>query len=183
MATAAILFDGEVAEAQPVLASTDGCTVALAFEDGRIERIDPALLNRVDGAEGAPRFSRSDISGWRLRFAAEVDADLAAVLPRRAARYGRWIDRIGLAPAAGAFAIAAALVVAIGYSAPAWVAPLIPEQWERNLGAALRRFLCRRRRLPRGADPRPVRCAEQCLLGAAGGGRDRKGETATVKLT
>jgi hypothetical protein len=137
MASAAILFDGEVAEAQPVIASIDGGAVALAFEDGRIERIDPALLNRVDGAEGAPRFSRSDISGWRLRFAAEVDADLAAVLPRRAARYGRWIDRIGLAPAAGAFAIAAALVVAIGYSAPAWVAPLIPEQWERNLGAAL----------------------------------------------
>ena len=137
MATAATLFDGEVAEALPVVASADAGVVALAFEDGRIERIDPGLLKRVEGASGAPRFSRSDRIGWRLRFAAAVDPDLAALLPQRAARYGRWIDRIGLAPAAGAFAIGAALVLAIGYSAPAWVAPLIPEQWERNLGAAL----------------------------------------------
>ena len=137
MATAATLFDGAVAEAVPVAASAEDGWIALTHEDGRIERIDPALLMLVEGAPGPPRLSRGDMAGWRLRFAEEPDADLAALLPGRSARYGRWIDRIGLAPAAGAFAAAAALVVAIGYSAPAWVAPLIPEQWERNLGTAL----------------------------------------------
>ena len=137
MASAATLFDGAVAEALPVIASVDGGMVALAHDDGRVERVDPGLLALVEGAAGPPRFSRRDIAGWRLRFADDPDSALAAVLPRRAARYGRWIDRIGLAPAAGAFAIAAALVVAVGYSAPAWVAPLIPERWERNLGESL----------------------------------------------
>jgi Zn-dependent protease with chaperone function len=137
MATAATLFDGAVAEALPVVVSVDGEWIDLTHRDGRTERVDPGLLSLVEGAAGPPRFSRRDIAGWRLRFAEEPDDGLAAALPRRAARYGRWIDRIGLAPAAGAFAVAAALVVAIGYSAPAWVAPLIPERWERNLGTAL----------------------------------------------
>jgi Zn-dependent protease with chaperone function len=137
MATTATLFDGAVADAVEVVASADAGAVALAYGDGRVERIDPALLALVEGAAGPPRFSRDDMPGWRLRFAEEPDPDLADLLPSLALRYGRWIDRIGLARAAGAFAVAAALVVAIGYSAPAWVAPLIPERWERNLGVAL----------------------------------------------
>jgi len=138
MAAAATLFDGLVAEACPVVVSAEDGLIALTREDGAVERIDPGLLARVDGsAVAAPRFSRGDIAGWRLRFAESPDAALAALLPHRAAGYGRWIDRVGLIPAAGAFAVAAAVVVAVGYSAPMWVAPLIPPQWERNLGTAL----------------------------------------------
>ena len=137
MASRATLFDGSVADACPVLVSADGGVVAVARDDGQVERIDPGVLVLVEGAAGPPRFSRSDIAGWRLRFAMLPDSDLAALLPHRAPRYGRWIDRIGLVPAAGAFAAVAAIVLAIGYSAPAWVAPLVPEQWERNLGVAL----------------------------------------------
>ena len=136
MASRATLFDGSVAEAVQVLVSADAGAVAVTRDDGQVERIEPGLLLLVEGA-GAPRFGRSDIAGWRLRFAAAPDAELAALLPRRAARYGRWIDRIGLAPAAGAFAVAAAIVLVIGYSAPEWVAPIIPERWERDLGVAL----------------------------------------------
>lgn len=137
MAAAATLFDGAVAEAWAVIASADGGAVALAYQDGRVERIDPALLILVETAARPPRFGRGDIAGWRLRFAEAPDPALAAVLPQTAARYGRWIDRIGLAPAAGAFAVAAAIVVAVGYAAPVWIAPLIPDRWERNLGQAL----------------------------------------------
>ncbi len=137
MASRATLFDGSVAEACSVLVSVDGGAVAVARDDGQVERIDPGLLMLVESAAGHPRFSRSDIAGWRLRFAAAPDTELAKLLPHRAARYGRWIDRIGLLPAIGAFAAAAAIVLVIGYSAPAWVAPLIPEQWERNLGVTL----------------------------------------------
>ena len=137
MSNRATLFDGSVAEACPVVVTADDGAVAVARDDGQLERIDPGLLMLVEGAAGPPRFSRSDIAGWRLRFVTPPDAELAALLPRRAARYGRWIDRIGLVPAAGAFAVAAAIVLAIGYSAPAWVAPLLPERWERDLGVAL----------------------------------------------
>ena len=31
----------------------------------------------------------------------------------------------------------AAVVLFVGYSAPAWLAPLVPESWERNLGTAM----------------------------------------------
>lgn len=137
MASRATLFDGSVAEACSVLVSAEGGAVAVARDDGKVERIDPALLRLVESAAGRPRFSRSDIAGWRLRFAAAPDAELAALLPHRSARYGRWIDRIGLVPATGAFAAVAVIVLVVGYSAPAWVAPLIPDQWERNLGTAL----------------------------------------------
>lgn len=137
MTSRATLFDGSVAEACPVLVSADGEAVAVARDDGQVDRIDPALLALVEGAAGPPRFRRSDIAGWRLRFATPPDPALAALLPHRAPRYGRWIDRIGLAPAVGAFAAAAGIVLAIGYSAPAWVAPLVPERWERDLGVAL----------------------------------------------
>ena len=137
MATAATLFDGEVGEARPVTASADEGSIALAFDDGRIERVDAGLLELVEGAEGPPRFRRSDVPGWRLRFAAPPDTALAALLPDRAPRYGRWIDRIGLIPATAACAVLAAVVVAVGYAAPVWVAPIVPASWERDLGVAL----------------------------------------------
>ena len=136
MPTRATLFDGVSAQGLDVRVRPDGSAVAVERADGYIERIDPELLVRVE-SPGAPRFGRSDIAGWRLRFAEEPEPELAALLPRTAPRFGRWVDRIGLLPAAGAFALAAAAVVAIGYAAPAWVAPLIPEQWERDLGTAL----------------------------------------------
>ena len=137
MATPATVFDGSVADACPVFVSAEDGAVMLTRGDGEVERIDPGLLMLVEGAAGPPRFSRNDIAGWRLRFAEPPDAALAALLPHRAPRYGRWVDRIGLLPAAGAFAVAAAIVVAIGYAAPAWIAPLIPERWERDLGQAI----------------------------------------------
>lgn len=137
MTTPATLFDGSVAEANPVLVAADDGAVTLSHGDGTIDRVDPGLLLLVEGGAGPPRFSRSDVAGWRLRFAEAPDDALAALLPQRAARYGQWVDRIGLVPAAGAFAVVAAVVLAIGYSAPAWVAPLIPERWERDLGVAL----------------------------------------------
>lgn len=137
MAVRATLFDGSIAEACPVLVEADGEALRITHQNGHAELVDPALLMLVEDPGRFPRFSRSDIAGWRLRFEEAPDPALAALLPRRAPRYGRWVDRIGLLPAAGAFAAAAAVVVAIGYAAPAWIAPLIPEQWERNLGTAL----------------------------------------------
>lgn len=136
MASTATLFDGAVAEAVPVTVAAAGGAVAITRGDGAEDHVDPATLLLVEGS-GPPRLARGDIPGWRLRFDRAPDPELAALLPRRSARYGRWIDRIGLWPAAAACAVVAAVVLAVGYSAPAWIAPLVPERWERDLGVAL----------------------------------------------
>ncbi|MBB5984141.1 M48 family metallopeptidase [Sphingobium lignivorans] len=71
--------------------------------------------------------------GWRLVFAGLPPHDFAVHLPLPA-RYGRWIDRIGLWPAIGLFALIAAILLFVVLRAPAWVAPLIPRSWEDRLG-------------------------------------------------
>lgn len=79
---------------------------------------------------------RSDRDGWRLALSGAIPPEIAARLPGTG-RYGRWIDTLGLWKAAGAFAVVAAGVVAIGLAAPAWVARAVPMSWERRLGDAM----------------------------------------------
>jgi hypothetical protein len=95
------------------------CELAIADEDGR-----QLILSRT----GHP--------GWRLIFDQPIDPALQAMLPCPP-RYGGWIDRIGLAKATAILGGIAAVVLLVGYSAPAWLAPLVPESWERNLGSAM----------------------------------------------
>ena len=80
--------------------------------------------------------SRAGHPGWRLMFDQPVDPAIRALLPRPP-RYGSWIDRIGLAKATAILGAIAAVVLFVGYTAPAWLAPLVPESWERNLGTAM----------------------------------------------
>jgi Zn-dependent protease with chaperone function len=82
------------------------------------------------------RVGRSDIEGWALLLDKPVDDELAALLPK-AARYGGWIDRVGLWRATAAFALLAVVVVALGYSSPALIAPHVPMTWERKFGTAI----------------------------------------------
>lgn len=91
----------------------------------------------VIGAEGDRRaYGHRTVPGWRMGFAGEAPPDLAARLPRPE-RYGRWIDRLGFWPAAGAFTLAAALTVWIVLESPGWIAPLIPASWENRMGDAM----------------------------------------------
>lgn len=134
--TRATLFDGTVAEAHEVMVATTGDQLILIDAAGTETPLDPELLERVDGG-AAPRFARSDLPGWRLQLREVPHAELVALLPTKRAGYGRWIDRIGLMPAACLFAAVAAGVLLIGHLAPIWVAPLVPPGWERNLGQAM----------------------------------------------
>ncbi|MCP1471502.1 hypothetical protein J3E64_003213 [Sphingobium sp. OAS761] len=91
----------------------------------------------VIGAQGGRHaYGLRDRPGWRMGFAGEPPPALAARLPR-AERYGRWIDRFGLWPAAGAFALVAALVVWGALEAPGVIAPMIPRSWENRMGDAM----------------------------------------------
>lgn len=80
--------------------------------------------------------ARAGHPGWRLILDQPVDPALREILPLPA-RYGSWIDRIGLARATAILSGIAAVVLFVGYSAPVWLAPLVPKSWEQNLGTAL----------------------------------------------
>lgn len=97
---------------------------------------DWSSLIALDGGGGRSVYGMKGVAGWRLGFEGPPPPDFAAHLPLPA-RYGRWIDRIGLPKAAAAFAVVAALVVAVTLKAPGWIAPHVPVAWENRLGDAM----------------------------------------------
>jgi Zn-dependent protease with chaperone function len=83
---------------------------------------------RVYTLQGTPRF--------RLMLQGEAPPQIEALLPRPS-RYGRWIDRFGLARAAIGFALASAVLVAVAMTMPSWLGPMVPPSWERRMGEAM----------------------------------------------
>jgi beta-barrel assembly-enhancing protease len=81
-------------------------------------------------------YGYSDRDGWRLGLSGDVPSAIAGHLPAKQ-KYGKWIDRLGMGPAALAFAIASAAVVAVVMFTPQWLAPLIPSSFEKKMGDAL----------------------------------------------
>ncbi|MCA1654182.1 MAG: M48 family metallopeptidase [Sphingomicrobium sp.] len=108
----------------------------LAWGVGEEDSIASDLLLRLDGPRESLRVGRSDRPGWRLIFPASAASVLGPLLPAEA-RYGRWVDRLGLWRAAAAFGLVAALVLFIGHVAPEWIAPHVPQRWESDLGQTL----------------------------------------------
>jgi Zn-dependent protease with chaperone function len=76
------------------------------------------------------------VDGWRLGIPAPVPPEIQALLPPKE-RYGRWIDRIGLAPALAAGLLISAALIFLGARSPEWLAPLVPQAWEDRYGDAL----------------------------------------------
>ena len=130
------LYDGATAYPHEVNAEFAEGRLTLTQAGGWSEVVDAARLKRLDRRAGTIRLGRSDAPGWRLVLpegaAAEVDTWLG-----RGERYGRWIDRIGLVPALVIGGAITASVVALGYLAPQWLAPLDPKSWDRNVGTAI----------------------------------------------
>lgn len=87
------------------------------------------------GGDGAS-YGLRRLPGWRIGFADGVPDTIAARLPRHA-RYGGVVDRLGLWPAAGVFALLAAIAVTLALRTPALVARLVPVSVERRLGDAM----------------------------------------------
>lgn len=132
----AIFYDGITADRHEVEVGPDGESLRLSGPDIAPTSVPFAELAVSDEDKKLLVLSRQGHPGWRLLLDQPVDPALRALLPHPA-RYGRWIDRIGLARASAILAGIAALVLFVGYSAPAWLAPFVPESWERNLGAAI----------------------------------------------
>jgi Zn-dependent protease with chaperone function len=135
--TRAIFYDGVTANRHDVAVSLGSeNSLMLSGEGIAAVSVPFAELAVVDEDARLLMLSRASYPGWRLLFDQPVDPALRALLPRPA-RYGSWIDRIGLAKASAILAGIAAVVLFVGYSAPAWLAPFVPESWERNVGTAI----------------------------------------------
>lgn len=130
------LYDGATAFPHSVRTEVRDGGLDLSMDSGWTDRVPAGVLKRIETNGTSIRLGRSDMPGWRLILPAAAAAELTPLLGREE-RYGRWIDRIGLAPALAAFGAIAIATVAIGYLAPEWVAPHVPRSWERNLGDAI----------------------------------------------
>ncbi|MBA3668265.1 MAG: M48 family metallopeptidase [Sphingomonas sp.] len=135
--TQATFYDGVTADRRSVEIGIEGEGALLVrLANGAPLVVPAAELAIVEDDQRHLVLSRKDHPGWRLLIDPPVDPAIRALLPR-AARYGAWIDRVGLPKATALLGVVAAIILFVGYSAPAWVAPLVPEQWEQNLGTAL----------------------------------------------
>lgn len=131
-------YDGQTAVRQSRRFIVSGDLFRLDASDGEGEGEAHRLADLVarDPVGGDPVYGLQGVDGWRIGFATPVPATIQACLPP-AARYGSLIDRIGLWPAAAAFALIAAIVVAAVLQAPAVLARLVPPALERQLGDAM----------------------------------------------
>ena len=127
------LFDGSSARAHAVQVAAEKDGIRIELDNGRVELAPTRLLRRLSEDQRQVRLIRSDVEGWSLRLDKPLADDLLARLPRDE-RYGRWIDKVGLAPALIVLAVLTTGVVATGYLAPHWIAPHVPMRWERKFG-------------------------------------------------
>ncbi len=95
-----------------------------------------AELAHFSERSSGPIYSLKGRSGWQIGFEGAPPAELAPFLPR-SRRYGGFIDRVGLGPAAGVFLALSAIIVLIVMKAPDVLAPLVPMSWEKKLGDAM----------------------------------------------
>ncbi|MBS0254749.1 MAG: M48 family metallopeptidase [Proteobacteria bacterium] len=130
------LFDGTSARRHAVQVAAAGAELLLAGPEVPEERIEPARLAFIDAPPGALVYGHADRPGWRLRLFTPLPPDVAALLPA-AARFGGWIDRLGLGRAALLAGLASAAVVALVISLPSWLGPLVPMGVEREIGDGL----------------------------------------------
>ena len=108
------------------LCETEGGTTALSIGDLAFHETRP------DGQV----YRHAENDGFRLTLPRDLPPGLAARMPATG-QYGGWIDRIGLGKAALGFGLASAAVLAIGFTAPEWLGPLVPYSWEQRMGDAM----------------------------------------------
>lgn len=129
-------FDGETAVRRTVTIDIIGNGLVLSERERRHGPFPLQDMTYV-GQQGETHvYGLENKDGWRLGISGDLPESIARLLPEKR-RYGGWIDQLGLGPASIAFAGISAAVVAIVLLAPQWLAPLVPQSLERDLGDAL----------------------------------------------
>ncbi|HEX9953757.1 MAG TPA: M48 family metallopeptidase [Allosphingosinicella sp.] len=129
-------YDGENAVRYQVSVEASGGDLVIRFGDGVTITPPPGQLCHVESRRDCEIYGRADIQGWRLGLPGEMPKEIATLLPRRQ-RYGRLIDRFGLLPTVAIGLLVSAAVLFAGWRAPQWLAPHIPEAWEKSYGDTL----------------------------------------------
>lgn len=130
------LYDGTNAVRHDVLVEPRGEALHLVIPGTWEETIPLALLTLSERTPACLTVTHVKQQGWRLRIPAPVPNSIVSLFPRHRG-YGRWIDRIGIGPALIACVAVSASVIAVGWFAPVWLAPLVPQSVERAYGQAL----------------------------------------------
>ena len=129
-------FDGKTAIKRKVEIQTIGKNFFLLEQERRHGPYSFEYMHFSSKRKNALSYSYEDIDGWRLTLAGPIPKDLIAQLPPERT-YGSWIDKLGLGKASLAFIMASAAAIAIIFTAPQWLAPIIPQSLENRLGDAL----------------------------------------------
>lgn len=128
------LYDGESAVRFEARVTVDDGMLRIDLDDGRSLSVQAAELVHLESRGDCELYGRPGVPGWRL---AVRDSDpLAAAIPGKQS-YGRWIDRIGLWKAVAIGVVVSAAVLFAANSFPRWVAPYVPESWEKRFGDTL----------------------------------------------
>lgn len=130
------LYDGTNAVRHDVTVTPQGGALHLSIGDEWEETISLSRLTLGERSANGLTVTHATQQGWRLRIPAPVPQEIDSLFPRHTG-YGRWIDRIGIGPAVAAFAALSIAVLAVGWFAPTWLAPLVPQSVERAYGQAL----------------------------------------------
>lgn len=130
-------YDGHSARRHRGYAVWDGDSgFALESDWGARELVTFADLTHVDTRQDGLVYARQTVPDFRLTLPVDLPDAFAERMPR-AARYGGWVDRIGLGKATIAFTVVSAAVLAAVLTAPEWLGPRVPESWERRMGDAM----------------------------------------------
>lgn len=130
------LYDGETAVRHEVQLSAAANALALRYADGDTSEIPTEKLRHAQSREHSEIYAHAEAPGWRLQIPSPPPPGLAALLPPPR-RYGRWVDRIGIVPAAIGFAAISASVIFVANRFPSWAAPYLPQAIEREFGESM----------------------------------------------
>jgi beta-barrel assembly-enhancing protease len=132
----AYFYDGQSGVKRDVTIETIGQQFYLDEVERRHGPFDFGKISYTGKVGRADVYGHDGRDGWRLGLSGDIPQSVAARLPAKQI-YGRWVDRLGIGPAALAFGVASAAVVAVVMFIPQWLAPLIPSSFETRIGDAL----------------------------------------------